>query len=43
MRLLLLPRWISEGEASDGEGAEETEEVEIEVEVEEAAESGFGQ
>ncbi|OLP90364.1 hypothetical protein AK812_SmicGene28064 [Symbiodinium microadriaticum] len=29
------PRWISEGEASDGEGAEETEEVEIEVEVEE--------
>ncbi|CAE7894119.1 unnamed protein product, partial [Symbiodinium necroappetens] len=27
--------WISEGEASDGEGAEETEEVEIEVEVEE--------
>eukprot|EP00439_Symbiodinium_sp_Y106_P058874 s3429_g8.t1 len=31
------PRWISEGEASDGEGAEETEEVEIEVEVEEEA------
>ncbi|CAE7816586.1 unnamed protein product [Symbiodinium sp. CCMP2592] len=29
------PRWISEGKASDGEGAEETEEVEIEVEVEE--------